>query len=110
MITKNYLLKKYSTGAVYTSPATIDYFDNKLRSFYWCSGKISDILEDYNSLLLYPPTKRCKLLKKVDDDGVLRSEENITSEELDWLWMEYKLRNAIITAVGPRNIYFVIQE
>ena len=96
MITNKELLKKYNTGRVYISPAAMDWFDSKMRTFYYCSGTVEEVSRNLEDHLAFPPTERCYKLPKVDHYGILR-EGNwaMTSEEKEWLWVEYKLKEAL---------------
>jgi len=96
VITNKELLDKYNTGRVYISPATMDWFDTKIRTFYYCLGTVKQIARDLIEHLLFPPTERCYRLPKVDYDGILRPKGwEMTDEEKEWLFIEHKLREAL---------------
>lgn len=109
-LSEEYLFDKYSTGQIYVSPAAVDYADSELKAHYWCAGPIESVLEDYGRHLVTTPTLRCNSLPKIKVmDGCLRDLDNtLTTEEKDWLWLEYKLRAAIVSGVKSSKISFVV--
>lgn len=111
MKTNNDLIKKYSTGQVYISPGGIDYDDNRLRTHYYCEGKPDQLIGDYLDHMSRPVSQRCSKLPKFSEDGVLRPAGiDITEEEIKWLEIEYKLREAINLAKHKLRPWFVVME
>lgn len=97
MTTDRELFNKYSMGVTYISPAAMDWFDTKIRTFFYCSGSVKEIMRELMLHLLFPPTERCYKLPKVDAyDGVLRPKGwDMTDEEKEWLFIEHKLKEAL---------------
>lgn len=108
MITNKELLDKYNTGRVYISPAAVEYPDGRIRTHYYCSGTAKEVLRDLMSHLLFPPTERCYKLPKVEY-GVLRPGNwEMTDKEMEWLWVEYKLRIALLEGRSNKKVNFVV--
>lgn len=107
MITQSKLFERYSTGRLYISPAAVDYFDSKIRTFYHCEAEFGDLLRDYTEHLLFPPTNKCFAFPK-SADGVIRDGGILMDdEEKEWLMVESKLRDALNNfAVG--KVKFVV--
>ena len=109
MTTQKELFDKYGTNSVYISPAAIDYFDSKIRTSYYCEAKFEDLLKDYTDHTLFPPTKQCSYLPRVGDDGIIRNGGfSITNDEIEWLFIEYKLRCALKHFTDSNKIEFIV--
>lgn len=94
MITQAKLFDRYSTGHIYVSGAAIDYFDDKIRTSYYCEAEFGELLRDYIEHLLFPPSDLCFDFPK-STDGIIRDGGmSMDDEEKEWLMVEYKLRNA----------------
>jgi len=110
MITQSKLFERYSTGHLYVSPAAIDYFDSKIRTFYHCEAEFGDLLRDYTEHLLFPPTNKCFDFPK-STDGVIRDGGmEMDDEEKEWLMIESKLRDALNSCTGAKVKFVVVKE
>ena len=98
------LLEKYSIGAVYISPAAIEYSTSKIQTRYWCEANKEELLADYFFHMQCPPSDQC-YTNRFDDFGV-RPNCELTNEEIEWVELEYKLRLAI--SCDKDQIKFVI--
>jgi hypothetical protein len=109
MITENELCKRYSTGAIYVSPAAIDYFDSKIRTFYYCEAEFGDLLRDYIEHLLFPPTDKCFNFPKPTDGVIRGGGMTMSDEEIKWASVEYELRSALNNFTGSK-VKFVAKK
>jgi hypothetical protein len=104
MATCRELYDKYSTGVRHTSPAAVEYPDGAFRSHYICRGSFGKILREYIDHLSNPPTDRCRQISS-SDDGVIRSDMDLTDEELGWAFVEDILRRSLDKFLGIDNYY-----
>ncbi len=108
MITQKELNDKYGTGVIYASPASTHSPDDKLNPSYWCQAHLGDIMRDYMDHLNMPPTDRCRQMP-ISYDGAVRSDMDLTDEELEWASVEYILRQSINKCFGSNNVEFIIR-
>lgn len=102
---RDVLLSKYSTGRRYISPAMINYPSGTVPTYYWCSGTYDDFLKDYKQHLNEPPNTRVLDVEQ-SVDGLFRAPFKLTQIELDWLYIEYKLRKSLES--GKAVLEFVL--
>ncbi len=107
MITQKELNDKYGTGVIYISPLSAHSPDGKLNPSYWCQAHLGDIIRDYVDHLNMPPTDRCRQIS-ISYDGAIRSDMDLTDEELEWAFVEYKLREAMNRCFGSNNVEFTV--
>jgi len=109
MITQAKLFDKYSTGGVFVSPAAVDYFDDTIRTHYYCEAEFGELLRDYMEHLLFPPTNKCFDFPRSTDSIIRDGGMSMNDEEIEWLMIEYKLRAALNDCTGAK-VKFVVMK